>query len=246
VPDERVGHAVRGDASATFVLIPGAGGSAFYWHLVEPQLRRRGHQVVAVELPAGDDSAGLEQYTDTVIAAIGERTNLVVVAQSMAGFTGPMVCTRVRVELLVLLNAMIPTPGESPGEWWGNTGHAEARAAQALPDHRSIDGDDEIVEAFFHDVPPDVKEEVFGRGEPPQSGAPFEKPWPLDRWPDVATRVLQGRDDRFFPIEFHRRRARQRLGIELDEMPGGHLLALSQPVELAERLDGYWRELADR
>jgi pimeloyl-ACP methyl ester carboxylesterase len=76
-------------------------------------------------------------------------------------------------------------------------------------------------------------------GEPAQSGTPFEKAWPLARWPDVPTRFLQGRDDRFFPLEFQRRVVGARLGITVDEMPGGHLLALSQPEEVARRLEAY-------
>jgi pimeloyl-ACP methyl ester carboxylesterase len=54
---------------------------------------------------------------------------------------------------------------------------------------------------------------------------------------------LQGRDDRFFPVEFQRRVVRERLGITPDEMPGGHLLALSQPEELARRLEAYRSEI---
>lgn len=229
-----------------FVLIPGAGGSAYYWHLVVPELQRHGHEVIAVELPAADDSAGLAEYTDTVIAAIdGHTDDLAVVAQSLGGFTGPLVCDRVPARLLVLVNAMIPMPGESVDEWWGNTGHADARAAQAARDHRSLDVDPDtrMMEAFFHDVPPEVTSRVFAQGEPKQSERPFADPWPLDAWPDVPTRVLQGLDDRFFPVEFQRRLARGRLGIELDEMPGGHLVALSQPVALADRLHEYWMAL---
>jgi pimeloyl-ACP methyl ester carboxylesterase len=48
-----------------------------------------------------------------------------------------------------------------------------------------------------------------------------------------------GRDDRFFPAGFQRRVARERLGVSADEMPGGHLVALSQPEELAARLEAY-------
>jgi pimeloyl-ACP methyl ester carboxylesterase len=76
-------------------------------------------------------------------------------------------------------------------------------------------------------------------GEPAQSGTPFGQPWPATRWPDVPTRFLQGRDDRLFPLAFQRRVARERLGIDVDDMPGGHLMALSQPVELARRLVAY-------
>jgi hypothetical protein len=33
--------------------------------------------------------------------------------------------------------------------------------------------------------------------------------------------------------------SRERLGVSADEMPGGHLVALSQPAELAARLIAY-------
>ena len=42
-----------------YVLIPGAGGDACCWHLLEPELRGRGHDVVAVYLPADDHLGGL-------------------------------------------------------------------------------------------------------------------------------------------------------------------------------------------
>ena len=224
---------------ATYVLIPGAGGQAWYWHRLIPFLSARGHAIVAVDLPAADDSAGLVEYADTVVEAIGTRSELVLVAQSMAGFTAPLVCDRVPVDLLVLLNAMVPTPGESPGEWWTTTRHAEARTEQAARDGRTLSSGLDVLADFFHDVPPDVTAEAMTMGEPAQSMTPFARPWPLDKWPDVPTRFLQGRDDRFFPLEFQRRIVRDRLGITLDEMPGGHLLALSRPEELADRLEAY-------
>jgi pimeloyl-ACP methyl ester carboxylesterase len=72
-----------------------------------------------------------------------------------------------------------------------------------------------------------------------QSGRPFEDPWPLDRWPDVPTRVVAASEDRLFPLEFQRRIAAERLGLDVDVVPGGHLAALSRPAELADRLVGY-------
>ena len=81
---------------ATFGLIPGAGGDAWYWHRVEPELRRHGHEAVAVELPADDDSAGLMAYVDAIVDAVGDLPDLVLVAQSMAGFSAPLVCGDVR------------------------------------------------------------------------------------------------------------------------------------------------------
>lgn len=221
----------------SFVLIPGAGGLAWYWHRLVPELVRRGHDAVPVDLPAADDAAGLAEYADAVVAAAGHRSGLVVVAQSMGGFTGPLVCGRLDVTELVLLNAMVPMPGEVPGDWWDNTGFAAAREEQAARDGRRLGDDPDLLDAFFHDVPADVTAEAMRRGAPEQSDAPFERPWPLAAWPDVPTRVLQAREDRFFPVEFQRRVARERLGVDIEEMGGGHLVALSRPVDLADRLE---------
>ncbi|KAA2255908.1 alpha/beta hydrolase [Solihabitans fulvus] len=219
----------------TYVLIPGAGSDSWYWHLLDAELTARGHDVVAPDLPYDDDSAGLVEYADVVVDAIGGRSDLVVVAQSFGGFTAPLVCERVPVELLVLVTAMIPSPGEPPGAWWANTGWERARREQDERDGRAPDDD---IALFLHDVPPELAAEAMRRGRG-QSGTPFGKPWSLDAWPAVPTRFLLCRDDRFFPAEFMRRVVRERLGIVPDEIGGGHGIALSRPTELADRLEAY-------
>jgi pimeloyl-ACP methyl ester carboxylesterase len=227
-----------------FILVPGAGGDAWYWHRVVPALAARNYDAVAVDLPAADDTAGLTEYADAVVAAAGDRSDPVLVGQSMAGLTIPLVCDRRPVRMLVLLNAMTPLPGESGGEWWGNTGFERARREQAERDGRRLEDDPDLLDAFFHDVPAEVREEALARGEPSQSGTPFEAPWPMAAWPDVPTRFLAARDDRFFPVEFQRRVVSERLGIPVEEMPGGHLVALSRPDELADRLVAFAQDVA--
>lgn len=227
---------------ATFALIPGAGGSAWYWHLVTPLLTAAGHDAIAVELPAADPTADLDAYADTVVRAVANaREPLVVVAQSMGAFTAPIVASRRPVAMIVLVNPMVPLAGESPGQWWTATGQSAARSEYfsriGLGD-RAFDE----VEDYFHDVPAAVRAEALRQPEPEQADAPFERAWPLDAWPDVPTRVLQGSDDRLFPLEFQRRVARDRLGCDVDVMPGGHLSSLSQPQVLATRLLEYLSE----
>src|SRR5215472_17406053 len=102
-----------GETMSTYALIHGAGSDSWYWHLVEPELRARGHDVVAPDLPCEDDSAGLSAYTDAVIDAFGghDSSDVVVVAQSLGGFTAPLVCERVPVRLMILVAAMVPRPG---------------------------------------------------------------------------------------------------------------------------------------
>jgi pimeloyl-ACP methyl ester carboxylesterase len=221
---------------ATYVLVPGADGRAWYWHRVVPELQARGHRTVAVDLPQ-DDSAGLADYADAVLRAVPERSDgLVLVAHSLAGFTAPLVCERSTVDALVLVNAMVPVFGESAGQWWENTGQGAARSAKAVRDGRGPDPEFDLRVDFFHDVPPEVTEQALAGPVGGPSAALFAQPWPLRTWPTVPTRFLQGREDRFFPVEFQRRIVQERLGITLEETPGGHLSALSHPAELVEAI----------
>ena len=213
---------------ATFILIHGAGDVGWYWHLVEAELRARGHDAVAPDLPCDDDSAGVWEYADTVVDAIGDRTDLAVVAQSFAGFTAPLVCDRVLADLLVMVAPMIPLPGEAPNEYWANTGYEkEVR-----------DQEEDPIALFYHDVPRDLATEALARGRA-QSEARMGEPSPLEAWPDVPTRILLCREDHLFPASFIRRIAKERLGITPDEIDGGHCVALSHPKELVDRLEGY-------
>jgi pimeloyl-ACP methyl ester carboxylesterase len=205
---------------ATFALIHGGGGSAWDWHLVAAELRKRGHEPIAVDLPSEEPAAGWWDYADTVVEAVSDRTNLVVAAHSLGGFTAPLVCARRPADLLVLVAAMIPAPGELFAEWWKNAGYVDS-------------GYDDV---FYHDVPPELAAEARTR-ERGQADRPLEEPWPLEAWPDVPTRYLLCRDDRMFTAAWARRHARDRLGIGPDEMDGGHYIMLSRPSELAARLE---------
>ena len=223
----------------TYALIPGAGGKAWYWHRVAPLLTDGGADAIAIELPADDDSADLSAYADTVCRALAAVTGpLILVGQSMGAFTAPVVAERIATGLIVLVNPMVPIPGEAPGQWWEATGQKPA-----MVDHLKRIGlsrsDFDPIEDFFHDVPDPVRLDALSRPEPRQSDTPVAQPWPLQGWPNVPTRVLQGSDDRLFPLDFQRRVVRERLGLEVDVMPGGHLMALSRPRELADWLQAY-------
>ena len=230
---------------ATYALIPGGGGDPWEWHRLVPELEARGHEAMPVRLPAEDDTAGWSEYADVVVDALGERSDVIVVAESMGGFTAPIVCTRRPVALLVLLNAMIPVPGETFNAWWSNTGSGPAQqeylASIGLAPAQAAD--DALV--YYHDLPRQLSDEAQSRTWQDQSSTPLDEPWPLAAWPDVPTRVLAGRHDRMFPLEFQRRIARERLGLEVDDIDGGHMVALSNPAALADRLEAYRLEFRD-
>jgi pimeloyl-ACP methyl ester carboxylesterase len=222
---------------ATFALIHGGGDVGWYWHLVAAELREGGHDVVAPDLPCDDDSADLGDYADTVVDAVGDRSNLVVVGQSYGGFTAPLVADRLRAEALVLVAGMFPSPGESPADWWDNTGYRQAVDEQAQRDGGLTGNEDPFV-AFHHDVPRALAEEAQRR-ERSESTAAYRTPWPLGAWPDVRTRFVLCTEDRFFPAAFMRRLASERLGgVTPEEIAAGHCVALSRPKELADLLVG--------
>jgi pimeloyl-ACP methyl ester carboxylesterase len=222
---------------STFVLIPGAGGNAEYWSLLVRELERRGHEAIAVDIPEQDPALGLPEYADIVVAAIDGRDGVVLVAQSLGGFTAPMVATRVPVAMIVLVNAMIPLPGETPGAWWDDVESGAARRAADAAAGR--DGAFDLETYFLHDLSDEARAVLFARPAYEPSNTPFDQPCEFERWPDVPTKVLIGADDRFFPADFQRRVAKDRLGLDADEIPGGHLVALSNPEAVADQLVGY-------
>ncbi|GAB3941756.1 alpha/beta fold hydrolase [Kribbella albertanoniae] len=201
-----------------FVLIHGATSSSWHWYPLTDELTRRGHEVIAPDLPCDDPTAGLTQYVDTVVNAVPEGEPVTVVAHSMAGFTGVLVCERLPVREFVLVAAMVPAPGERISEWWENTGCPSA------------DGD-----LFFHDLPAELAAEARNQLRE-QSSGPMDDPCAFTTWPDVPTRAVIARDDLLFPLDFLRRVTLERLGVAPDEMPGAHFPMLGHPTVLADYL----------
>src|SRR4029453_9068028 len=163
------GNTQGGLGMSTFVLIHGAGDVGWYWHLVEAALREHGHDTAAPDLPCEDDAAGLPASAGTVVRAIGDRNDLVVVAESLGGFTGPLVCDRVATELLVLVAPMIPAPGDSPVSFWTSTENGREK----------MESSDDKIELFYFDVPPELTAEAMRRSRS-QSEARMSEPWPLE------------------------------------------------------------------
>ena len=219
---------------ATFALIHGAGDVGWYWHLVQAELRARGHDSVAPDLPCDHDAADLSDYADAVVRAIGDRIDVVVVGQSYGGFTAPLVADRIDARALILVAGMVPAPGETPADWWDNTGYRQAVAQQSRRDGGLTGSNDPFV-AFFHDVPRALAEQAL-RNERSESHAAYHQPWPLAAWPDVPTRFVLCTEDRFFPAAFLRDVVSTRLGLTPVEIDAGHCAALSSPTELTDLL----------
>ena len=211
---------------------PRSGGTGWDWHLVEAELRSRGHVTVAPDLP-GDDSATLTDYAQAVVEAVGDRRDVIVVGHSFGAFTAPLVAARLPASGLVLVAGMVPSPGERPDDWWTNTGYAEAvvsrppgtaahvqrHPGQLLPRH-----------------PRGARPRRIDRERAQPSTTSDIEPWPLDWWPEVPTRYVLCTEDRLFPAAFMRRVVLDRLGVAPEEIGSGHCPALGHPHELADLL----------
>jgi pimeloyl-ACP methyl ester carboxylesterase len=153
-----------------------------------------------------------------VVDAVAERRDVIVVGHSLGGFTAPLVCARIPAHLLILLCGMIPSLGELFDDWWKNAGHEQSGSTMSSTTTSAA---------------------ARGRSAATRTKRGFEgvpEPWPLDSWPATPTRYLVCRDDRIFTASWARRHLRAPLGIEADELDGGHYVTLSRPHEVAERL----------
>ena len=201
------------------------------------ELEARGHQGLAPPLPLDDPNAGPSAHADAVIEAVRQlRGPLVVVGQSLGAFAASLVADRIEVASIVLVAPMIPAPGETAGDWWAAVKHDQVIA----PLTRRLGpmgawGPEEMTEVFLHDVPADIASAAARFVGAPGPGM-FRERWSLSAWPQVPTRVLAPREDRLFPLEFQRRVTLKRLGLPVEDMPGGHLPMLARPGELADWL----------
>jgi pimeloyl-ACP methyl ester carboxylesterase len=62
--------------------------------------------------------------------------------------------------------------------------------------------------------------------------------YPLAKHPDIPTALIYAREDEFFTPEWERFAARELLGTEPIEIPGGHFPMIEDPDALAQLLTG--------
>jgi hypothetical protein len=222
-----------------FVLVPGSGGIATpYWRLVSDRLQHLGHRAFPVDLPGSAPEAGLPEYAKLIADVIHGCADPVVVAQSLGGFSAVMACALVSARKLVFVNAMVPLPGETPGEWWEATGVIASREAAARAGGYSVEFD--LATYFLHDLEADDVAAILANSGD-EADIAFGQACDVPTWPNVPTGAIVGRDDRFFPVAFQQQLLHDRVDVAAAVIPGGHLLALANPDGLTEALLGLAR-----
>jgi pimeloyl-ACP methyl ester carboxylesterase len=222
---------------ALFVLVHGAWHGAWCWARLATELRSQ-HDVLAVELPSEDVSAGCARYAEIVTEEIGKRAGeIVLVGHSLGGLTIPLVAAQRSVSRLVFLSALIPSPGRSLIDQLQDEPKMFSEGFEGAPARDELD-------RSYWDDPELAMRQLFSSCDSEDARAavtrlrvqarePIVEPCPLETLPNVPALYILGTDDATVRPDWSRKAARERLGIEAIELDGGHALFLSHPVELA-------------
>ena len=139
----------------TFALIHGAWHGAWCWEPLIPELERRGHRAVAVDLPCDDPSAATMDDARLIadsLADVGD--DVVVVGHSLGAITAAVVPLLRPVRRVVFLTALVPRPGLSLGEVMGSEPDTTTEEFNALPRHvgegGSVTWDPAVAGPFFY------------------------------------------------------------------------------------------------
>jgi pimeloyl-ACP methyl ester carboxylesterase len=222
-------------------LVHGSYHGAWCWDFLRPELERRGHRVITMDLPISDPTLGAADYAKTIEDALDADTEPIVVGHSMAGLVIPLVAAHRPVRRLVFLAAFLPAPGKSANDQRATEpidGRVPPSSAEwtDLGDDVWMVGPNTATELFFHDAPAAVARWATQRLRA-QSYGVLKEITPLAAWPDVESRSIVCRDDRAINPAWVRAAARERLGVEAIELPGAHSPFLTRPRELAQVLD---------
>jgi pimeloyl-ACP methyl ester carboxylesterase len=226
----------------TFGLIHGAWHGAWCWEPLIPELERRGHRAVAVDLPCDDASATTVDNAKLMADALGDADDVVVVGHSLGGLVAPVVAALRPVRKVVFLCALIPRPGRSLGEVMSSEPETTTKEFNALPRHvgdgGSVTWDPDVAGPFFYRAcDPETVRWAAPRLRT-QVWTTRREPCPLDDWPDCELVSIVCADDELVTPDWSRRIARDVLGVEPIELPGGHFPMLAVPAELADVLAG--------
>lgn len=224
---------------STFALVHGAWHGPWCWERLTPELERRGHRVVAVDVRFDDPAATFEDHADTFAAALdGCDEDVVAVGHSLGSYAFPWIADRCPLRHQVYLCGMVAEPGRTFAELNReqhilNPGYT-AGLAKVDGGTRWVDFD-LAREIFYSDCDDDVVEAAIPRLRT-QAVSPMTQRCTFDRLPSAPATYVVCADDRMVDPAWSRRVAAERLGAQVVELPGGHSPFYSRPSELAEVL----------
>jgi pimeloyl-ACP methyl ester carboxylesterase len=218
---------------ATFALLHGAWHGPSCWDQVTEALEGLGHTAIAPELPLHDPAATYEQRVRPALDALdGAEQPVVVVAHSQSSSLGPLVAAARPVSLVVHLCPRMggfEAPEGAPGAFREGFAFPPPR-----PDGTTLWDPEAAMEVMYPRLAPETARGLAQRLRP-MAMPPDD--YPLSDHPDVPAVVIYAADDEFFEPAFERFMARELLGVDPIQIPGGHFPMAEDPEALAELLD---------
>ncbi len=226
--------------TTTFALIHGAWHGAWCWEPLTAELERRGHRAVAVDLPCADPAVTTIDNATQVVEALGDADDVIVVGHSLGGIVAPVVAQLRPVRKVVLLAALVPRPGRSLSAVMRSepecTTEGFDKAPRHFGDRGAVTWDPDVAAGlFFRACDPETARWAAAHLRP-QVWTTIQEITPLERWPDCEIVSIVCADDEVLAPDWSRRIARDVLGVEPVELPGGHSPMLSHPSDLADAL----------
>jgi pimeloyl-ACP methyl ester carboxylesterase len=223
----------------TVVLVHGACHGPWCWDALTPLLTERGHDVVAPEMPCDNPDAGLPQYVDVVLNAIGSAEDVTLVGHSLGGLTIPAVASRRPVRNLVFLAGIVGMPGKALADLADVDADRDAPLEEGDIEPQAngtfIFSEQCARRALYHDCAPDVTDAAIRQLRPQRSL--WTEVNPDASWPDTQFASIVCTSDRIVEPAWSARVARERLGVEPSMFESGHSPMLSHPEQLAAVLD---------
>ena len=217
---------------ATFELLHGAWHDPSCWDLLVRELHDRGHEAITPLLPLDDPSAGFSERARPAVDALADVTGrVVIVGHSMSSAYAPLVANDRSEALLVHLCPRLGPFTEPPGA--PPAFRSDLAFPPTRPDGTSVWDPAVAIASIYGRLPKDAARKLAERRIP--MAMPSDE-FPLAGHPDVPTVLIYAADDEFFEPEWERFMARELLGIEPIEIPGGHFPMIEDPGGLADVL----------
>lgn len=231
-------------AQKTIVLVHGAWANAAAWNDVSKTLKSKGYEVLAVNLPGhGADTTSptsitLQTYVDVVKKAIGNRSHVILVGHSMAGFVISEVAEQIpdQIQKLVYVAAFLPRSGETLlGLSQQDAGSHIGKYLQ--PDPRkgiaSI-ASDGVQDLFAADAPQQVVDYLVAHNKP-EPLTPFTNPVTLtdDHFGKVSKAYVYTVYDQAISYAFQQEMVQHTPIERVYAIPSSHTPFLSEPGVLA-------------
>jgi pimeloyl-ACP methyl ester carboxylesterase len=218
---------------ATFCLIHGDWHDGSCWKDLVPLLEDRGHRALAPDLPLDDPEAGFAERVRPAIETLdGVTGRVVLVGHSVGSGYAPLVAASRPVSLLVHLCPRLgpfEPPAGAPETYREGFPFPVSR-----PDGMTVWDPEAAIASMYGRLSPETAGALATRLRP-ATAAPGE--YPLTGHPDIPTALVYAVDDEIFQPEWERFMARELLGIEPIEIPGGHFPMVEDPEALSDLLD---------